>query len=87
VYDITTQDTWLNVSRWVTEASRYAPEAAKILVGNKVDLAACMLALFVFLVFFFFLDCLLTCDVFAYFFVSEFCFFLVCLCLISYSDL
>jgi len=40
VYDITSQDTWANVSRWVTEASRYAPDAAKILVGNKLDMAS-----------------------------------------------
>jgi len=39
VYDLTQQETWANVSRWVMEANRYAPEAAKILVGNKLDLA------------------------------------------------
>lgn len=42
VYDLTQQETWANVSRWVMEANRYAPEAAKILVGNKLDLEGTM---------------------------------------------
>jgi len=40
MYDITNQETWASVQKWVQEADRYAPEAAKLLVGNKVDLAS-----------------------------------------------
>eukprot|EP01126_Amoeba_proteus_P060022 TRINITY_DN78_c0_g1_i3.p1 TRINITY_DN78_c0_g1~~TRINITY_DN78_c0_g1_i3.p1 ORF type:complete len:152 (-),score=21.05 TRINITY_DN78_c0_g1_i3:218-673(-) len=40
LYDITNQETWASVQKWVQEVDRYAPEAAKVLVGNKSDLAA-----------------------------------------------
>eukprot|EP01126_Amoeba_proteus_P067001 TRINITY_DN97_c0_g2_i1.p1 TRINITY_DN97_c0_g2~~TRINITY_DN97_c0_g2_i1.p1 ORF type:complete len:131 (-),score=10.77 TRINITY_DN97_c0_g2_i1:213-605(-) len=40
LYDITNQETWASVQKWVQEVDRYAPEAAKVLVGNKSDLSA-----------------------------------------------
>jgi Ras-related protein Rab-1A len=39
MYDITNQETYASVQKWVQEADRYAPDAAKLLIGNKSDLA------------------------------------------------
>uniref|UniRef100_A0A7S0LEA0 Uncharacterized protein n=1 Tax=Coccolithus braarudii TaxID=221442 RepID=A0A7S0LEA0_9EUKA len=39
VYDITNQESFTNVKRWLTEIDKYARENVnKLLVGNKVDL-------------------------------------------------
>lgn len=39
MYDITNQESWVAVQKWTVETDRYAPEAAKLIVGNKLDLA------------------------------------------------
>ena len=39
VYDVTDQDTFVNVKQWLAEIDRYASEGVnKLLVGNKTDL-------------------------------------------------
>lgn len=38
MYDITNQESWVAVQKWTVETDRYAPEAAKLIVGNKLDL-------------------------------------------------
>lgn len=40
MYDITNQETYASVQKWVQEADRYAPDAVKLLIGNKSDLAS-----------------------------------------------
>ena len=41
VYDVTDQDTFINVKQWLSEIDRYASEnVCKLLVGNKCDLTS-----------------------------------------------
>ena len=39
VYDITRQETFDNVPRWLEEADQYAPKSkSQLIIGNKIDL-------------------------------------------------
>ena len=39
VYDVTCQETFDNVPRWLEDADRYAPKSkSQLIIGNKIDL-------------------------------------------------